>query len=416
MFDQFSEFVDACPTPFHFAAHVRTLLTARGFTEVHESLPPPSPYPANGFVIRHERSLFAWRDNGHAASVLTSAHCDSPCFILKRIPECPGSGYPRLRCSTYGGGLWYSWVDRPLRLAGQVIVERDGTGAITLFDSRKPIGVFPSTAVHFAAKSAYQPTLDLEDGFVACYGTGTPPGLFEYVAQELGVAPDKILGSDLRFVSADRPALHPGGLLAGPRLDNLIGAFVNLNAFLAAAPADGCLNGVVVFDTEEIGSLTKNGALSPWINEILGRIVSGDALRVMKANSLCINVDVVHAAHPNWPETNDPDHQPVLGGGATIERDPQASLGHAGYIALRDAAARIGRPFQIAAERSVVASSGDDGPYIETNTGISVSEIGAPLLAMHAVRELAAIGDVEHLIAILTDVYEHRPLADVPWE
>jgi aspartyl aminopeptidase len=411
MFEQFAAFVDSCPTPFHFTAYARTFLTSRGFIEVPESSPSPSPFPSLGFTIRDDRSLFAWRDNGHSAATLISSHCDSPCFILKRIPECPLGTIPRLRCSTYGGGLWHSWVDRPLRLAGQVIYDRDGIAKTALFDSKTAFGVFPSTAIHFGVGSAWRPTFDLEDGFVASYGISGAPGIFEAVAAGLGVEKEKILYSDLRFVSADPASLLPGGLISSPRLDNLSAVFGTLTAFVGAEPARDCLNCLVVLDTEEIGGLTKNGAHSGWINECLSRIVKGEEeLRILKARTVGINVDAMHAAHPNWPAKNDRDHEPIIGGGIAVERDPPSDLAPAAYIAVSEAVKRTGKRLQIAAESEVVASSADDGPLIETLTGIAIGELGIPLLAMHGVKEFGSIRDIEDLVTVLTDVYANPPI------
>jgi aspartyl aminopeptidase len=131
-------------------------------------------------------------------------------------------------------------------------------------------------------------------------------------------------------------------------------------------------------------------------DEVLSHIVTDTgALRVLKEKSVCLNDDAVHGAHPNWPETNDPDHQPIVGRGISTERDPQADLAHPSYIALARAVARPGRTLQIAAEPDVVAVSADDKPYIETRTGITVGEVGIPVLAMHGVKEFGAIADIE---------------------
>jgi aspartyl aminopeptidase len=410
MFESYSALVDSCPTPFHFMAYARSLLLSSGFTEVHERLPVPIPYPRAGFVIRDERSLFAWRDCGHSGLLLTSSHCDSPCFILKLRPECPAETISRLRCSSYGGGLWYSWVDHPLRLAGQVIFESSGKVKTALYDSKTAFGLFPSTAIHFRSSANLSPTFNLEDSFVATYGTEKSPNLLETVAGALGTTPDKILYSNLRFVSAEHPTLYPGGLVSSPRLDDLCGSFATLTSFINAQPPEGFVSCLAVFDTEEIGALTKNGALSAWIDEGLSRIADGEELRLLKERAVAVNVDVGHAAHPNWLETNDHDHQPIIGGGILTERDPNEDVAHPAYIALCDAVRRTGRKLQFAAEPEVVASSGDDGRYILSGTGISLVDVGTPTLAMHGIRELGSIRDIEDLVAVLTDFYSHPPV------
>jgi aspartyl aminopeptidase len=288
--------------------------------------------------------------------------------------------------------------------------ESSGSVKTALYDSKSGFGVFPGTAIHFRSTASWRPVFDVEETFVATYGTAASPNLLQTVAGSLGTTPDSIVYSDLRFVLAERPVLYPGGLCSSPRLDDLGCTFATLTSFLAAAPAEGCLSCLVVFDTEEIGSLTKNGALSAWIDEGLSRIVSEDELPVLKEKTVAVNADVCHAVHPNWPETNDRDHQPVLGGGIATERDPNADLAHPAYIALCDAVRRTGRKLQFAAEPTVVATSGDDSGYIQSGVGISLVSVGVPVLAMHGSKEFGSVKDIEDLVAVLTDFYGHPPV------
>jgi aspartyl aminopeptidase len=308
-------------------------------------------------------------------------------------------------------------MDRPLRLAGQVFYRTAGGIRSALYDSERPIAVFPSAAIHFNMASSLQPKLEIEDTFVATYGVAGTPPLIDQVAEKLGITAEQIVNSDLRFVAGDRPTLFSGGLIASPRLDNLASTFVCLRAFVEATPESGVMNCLVVFDNEEIGSLTKNGALSPFIDEQLSRIISNrDELRILKASSILLNADAGHASHPNFEKLTDPIHIVKVGAGIVTERVPTGCLAHAGWLALHAAAKKLGKNIQYYAEKSAGAGGTTNAGKCEVMTGIQATEIGTPVLGMHSFREFGSIVDMEDELAILREIYSHTPVLELGFE
>ena len=409
MFEEFSDFIQKCPTPFHFTSHARSLLLSQGFVEMKESEPWPD-IPSIGFSIRDDRSLFAWRDGGHKSAVIEASHCDSPCLILKPKFDEVSDGYRRCRCSNYGGGLYYSWLSRDLRLAGRVILrDKDGFKSV-LYDSEKPVATIPSIAIHLDSSYRYSPNeFDLEENFIPIYGLENDPPLIEQVAKKLNVDTQDIVSVNLRFVDAQQPNLI-NDMLTSQRLDNMQNTFLILKAFLESKPQDGVMNILCVYDNEEIGSSTISGAMTSIIDDNLKRILKNEEeLRALKANSLILSMDSNHATHPNIFGYQEDHHKAVVGKGLTIEKNPdyQTMCDMKNEYPLRQAAIALNENIQVVTNKNNSGSGSTIGPMSETLTGILTVDSGAPVLGMHSIRELGSVKDIESGYKISLELYNN---------
>ena len=403
LFAEFSEFLQASPTPYHFCEFVRKYLTSHGFVEVSER--ESNPLPKDGFIIRSNRSLFAYRDRGHSRAVLCGSHCDSPCWILKPSFEDIDGTVRKMRVTNYGGGMWWSWMDRPLKLVGVVMCRTEKGLVQRLFDSKKAIGVMPNVCVHYTGRPLTA-NYDLENDFVPIYGT--KDSIMDYIAKELGVNVDDIVSWNLRLMGVQKPTLFEDGLFAGQQLDNLTNTFAILKALVDGEVEEGCTGAVFVFDNEEIGSLTRCGANGTWMTECMKRIVGDDDYRVMKENSIVISADSTHGTHPNYSSETEVNHPSVLGKGFCIEVGTSGTARH--FIpqeVVKSAARKIGANIQIVAEKNGPGGGSTIGPMSEAFNGIPTLDIGTPVLGMHSIREFSSIVDIATEIDVVKELFAH---------
>lgn len=389
LFDDFSTFLDQCPTPHHFCAYARSLLLSHGFVEVPGTAIPPNPRPLKGFTVNEERSLFAYNDRGHKGSVISVSHIDSPCLILKPRCEDTAQTVRKLRASNYGGARWSTWVDKPLRLAGIVMHRTDSGLKRSLFDSVKPVAVIPSYAVHLSSPSALRPEYDIEDDLCPIYGTTASGTMLEYVAEELGISVDDITYTNLRLIGSEPPTLFADGMISGRALDDMANTYAILKAFIESEPPEGFTSVLGAFDNEEIGSLTKNGANGTAIAEFLRGIAGEGEFRVMKENSIILSADADHGSHPNHLNNTDDANLSMIGQGMSVGVKCYGQVRHwNGAQALRRAAEKVGAKLQVSPEKMWVIAGSTVGPMSESHNGIPGVDLGILVLGMHSVKSL----------------------------
>ena len=410
-------FLDASPSPYHATAEARRRLGEAGFTE----LDPAAGWPAGPgrYVVADGGSLFAWVvPDGSAPDApfrLLGAHTDSPTLRIKPRPDTGRAGIRQLGVEIYGGAIVNSWLDRDLGLAGRVAVRTAGGPRLRLVRVHRPVLRVPQLAIHL--DPGLRPDglkLDAQQHVVPIWSLGDPePGGFErFLAGELGVAPEDVLGHDV--VTYDLT----GGTLAGAReefvssgrQDDLTCAHACLSALGAVAgqPAAGHVSAVVLFDNEEIGSRSATGADGAWLGRQLERSVLArgggrdDYLRAVAA-SLHVSADMTHATHPNYTDRHEPDHWIVLGGGPVVKLS--ANVLYATTASTRAAfllaAEQAQVPVQYFVNRSGVRSGSTIGPIVAAGLAIPTVDVGNPTLAMHSARELTGTADAELMIAAL---------------
>jgi aspartyl aminopeptidase len=410
-------FVDASPSPYHAANEALRRLIAAGFTEVG----PGGDWPSGPgrHVTVDGGSLFAWAVPEGAAPPapfrLLGAHTDSPTLRVKPRPDTGRAGVRQLGVEVYGGPLLNSWLDRDLGLAGRVVVRTADGPQVRLVRVHRPVLRVPQLAIHLDRDIRDGGLkLDPQQHLVPIWSLGLPEaGAFGcFLGSELGVPPADVLSHDV--VTYDLT----GGALTGlneefvssGRLDDLGCAHASVSALSAVAgePAPQHVSALVLFDNEEIGSVSATGARGAWLGRQLERSVLArggtrdDFLRAV-AGSVHVSADMSHATHPNYPDRHEPEHQIALNGGPIVKVSANVLYAtdaktHAAFLL---AAEQAEVPVQYFVNRSGVRSGSTIGPYVAAGLAMPTIDVGNPALAMHSARELCGAADSEMLIAAL---------------
>ena len=420
------EFLDKSPVNFLAVDTVAKQLEQKGFRRIDPSQPMPSMKAGDIFyVTKNDSSLYAFRIGQKALAEagfhIVCAHADSPTFRIKPSAEiqCEG-GLVKLNTEVYGGPILSTWMDRPLSLAGRVILRGDDAmhPVTRLVDFRRPLLTIPNLAIHFnrqvndgvklSKQKDMQPILgilneQLEGGV-----------LLNLIAQELKVEMQDILDFDLYLyetTKAERVGLNQEFVSSG-RLDDLSMVHAGLSALLAAEQACGTTQVLAIFDNEETGSQTKQGAGSPFLSTILQRIVLAqggsldDYYRAVE-QAFMVSADNAHAWHPNYSEKYDQTNHPQMGGGPVIKFNAaQKYATDAQSAAVFAEICRLaGVPCQYFVNHSDVAGGSTLGNILASSLPIKGVDMGNPIWAMHSCRETGNLLDHDYCIQAFTQFY-----------
>ena len=413
--DGLCAFVDASPSPFHAVATAVAALRTSGFVELAER----DEWPADPgrYVVVRGGSLVAWSTE-RAAGPLTpyrivGAHTDSPNLRIKPQPEFNRAGWALLGVEAYGGPLLNSWLDRELGLSGRVAVRSAGGVEERLFRTDEPLLRVPQLAIHLDREINERGLqLNRQQHLSPVWGVGTGERDFRgYVADELKVEAADVLAFDLMThdLTPSRRIGRERDLVSAPRLDNLATSYAGVRAILQAVEEDNPYVPVLVlFDHEEVGSLSARGAWSTLLPDVLERVVTaagGDRvdLRRALAASMVASGDMAHATHPNYPERHEPQHQIAINGGPVlkINNSGRYATDAPGAAAFELACEQAGVPVQRFVTRSDIACGSTVGPTTAASLGVTTVDFGAPTLAMHSARELCGAADVTSYVASL---------------
>ncbi|MDQ4085116.1 MAG: M18 family aminopeptidase [Actinomycetota bacterium] len=402
-------YVDASPSPFHACEQAAARLEDAGFRRLHETDTWPAT-PGRYYLLRGG-SLVAWSSE-HADGPATpfrvvGAHTDSPNLRVKPQPDLSRAGWQLLGVEVYGGALLNSWLDRDLGLSGRVAVRGpDGTVRHRLVHVDEPVLRVPQLAIHLDREVNDGLKLNPQQHLNPLWGVGTAPGDFRaFVAKACETDADAVLGWDLmthdltpaRRIGRDRD------LVAAPRLDNLATSYAGVRALASAvghAPARPWVPVLVLFDHEEVGSMSERGAFSTLLPAALERVVRAgggerdDYLRAL-AGSVIASGDMAHATHPNYADRHDPEHQVRVNGGPVLKTNAKLryatdALGAAAFVS---ACEQAGVPVQHFVSRSDMPCGSTVGPMTAALTGATTVDFGAPTLSMHSAREMCGALD-----------------------
>lgn len=409
-------FVDDSPTPFHACATAAALLEAAGWQRVAETAPFPSA--PRGYLVRGG-SLVAWNTE-HAAGPATpfrviAAHTDSPNLRLKPQPDLTRAGWRLVGVEVYGGPLLSTWLDRDLGLAGRLSLRTDDGGVQTrLVRLDEPLLRVSNLAIHLnRGVNTEGLVLNPQQHLAPHWAVGSTPGdIVSYLATQLDIDPADVLAWDLmthdltpaRRTGADRATI------AAPRLDNQTTASAAVRALIAAgAPNGPQVQVAVLFDHEEVGSVSERGAGSALLTAALERLVLAagggreDLLRAL-AGTVILSGDAAHAAHPNYAEKHEPQHTVAMNGGPVLKINSQLryATDAVGAAHVELAAERAGVPLQRFVTRTDLPCGSTVGPMISASTGATTVDVGTPTLSMHSARELAGVADQAWYCDLLT--------------
>ncbi|KAF2197744.1 peptidase M18, aminopeptidase I [Delitschia confertaspora ATCC 74209] len=486
MAEDFLSFVNASPTPFHAVKSSKELLEKAGFKQIRErdswssSLHPGGKY----YLTRNGSSIVAfaigkkWKAGNPIGMI--GAHTDSPCLRIKPVSKRQNDGFLQVACETYGGGLWHTWFDRDLSIAGRAMVKtKEGTIAQRLVKVDRPILRIPTLAIHLDRQENFQFNKEAQlfpiAGLVAAelnrQGTTeetkseekTAEGAFEplqtpiqrhhpyivdIIAEEAGVAATDIL--DFEMVLYDTQKSVIGGLnnelIFSPRLDNLMMSFCSVEAIIRSLSSSSALDNdstirlIALFDHEEIGSQTAQGADSNLLPAVIRRLSvlpasesdsdqsydkldadTATAYEQTLSTSFLISADMAHSVHPNYPAKYESAHRPEMNKGTVIKINANAryATNSPGIVLLQEAARRAkkassstssssqGVPLQLFVVRNDSSCGSTIGPMLSAAMGARTLDLGNPQLSMHSIRETGGAHDVEHAVHLFESFFEH---------
>jgi len=413
------QFIQASPSPFHTVATAGKMLKDAGFEELDMAgkweLAPGGRY----FVRVYGSTLLAFAAGEKEGPLrLTAAHTDFPCFRLKPQAGIRKEGYGLLNVEKYGGMMLRTWLDRPLGLAGKVVLRSEDvfTPTVRLVNFPKPLLTIPSLAIHMDREVNDEGKLNPQTDMLplaTISGEELSESFFlDWLAKELETAPEEILSYELSAYPFEKGCLC--GLqeefLSSPRLDNLTSTLACLKGLIAAEPkAFSGLRLIALFDNEEVGSGTKQGAGSAVLNQVLERIYAAlgrtrEDLWADIAAGFMLSVDVAHALHPSHTDKCDPSNKPLLGGGVVLKQAAaQTYAGDAEAIAIiRGLCEARTIPCQTFVNRSDIRGGSTLGSLASALVPIRTMDIGIPMLAMHSAREVMHKDDQLALNKLLT--------------
>lgn len=403
-----ADFLNDSPTSYQAIDNVREELLERGFTELNETSKYDLKAGGDYFVTRNESAIIAFTIPENFTGIrIVASHSDSPYFKVKENPEMKkGGSYCVLNVEKYGGMLHSPWFDRPLSVAGRIFVEEDGQLVSKHVDLEKPMCMIPSLAIHMDREAnsgrAFNPQKDLLPLMGLVNGDETPK-LLDQVAAKAGTKADAILGYDLYVYNNEKAIIWGENeeFISGPRLDDLQCVYTSLVGFLNGKRSEA-LSIYTVFDNEEVGSSTRQGAASTFLRDTLKRIYdalgrSFEDYEIDLAKGFMISADNAHAIHPNNEEKADPVNRPVIGGGVAIKFSGNQKYCTDGFTAayFRQLASRAGKELQVFTNRSDVAGGSTLGNISNNQVALPTVDIGLPQLAMHSPYETAGVRDGE---------------------
>ena len=398
------QFIEESPTAFHAAANVEALLLENGFEKL-ENLAEGALVPGGSYyTMQNGSAVLAVKipENPAKGFRIAASHSDSPSLKIKENPEMVENGYVKLNVELYGGALLAPWFDRPLSVAGRVIVKENGQICEKLVTVDKDMLMIPNLAIHMnrEANSGYK--YNVQKDLLPLYGLESAKGtFFKTVAEAAGVAEEEILGHDL-FLYNRMPGTIWGGeeeFVSAPRLDDLQCAFSSMEGLIAGKNEKSiCVH--MVMDNEEVGSGTKQGAASTFLRDTLLRINLGlgrsyEDYLISLAKSFMISADNAHAIHPNYPEKADPVNRPHINGGIAVKYNANQKYCTDGISAamFKDLCKEAGVACQVYVNRSDVAGGSTLGNISNTQVALNTVDIGLPQLAMHSPYETAGVKD-----------------------
>lgn len=394
-------FIDGSPTPYHAVAGLRKILISAGFREYHENEAWDVAPGSAGFVVRNQSALAIFQMGEGAPLAKTgfriiAAHTDSPALKLKHQAAQSTGGCLRIPVEVYGSTIHSSWLDRPLGVAGRIVDLDSPAAEPVLVCSGQPLAVIPNVAPHM--------NRDVNEGFrynpqqhlAALFGKGTVEELFANLLRKKKKLPSSdALVAELFLYETEAACLTglQQQLILAPRLDNLASCYAAVSA-LCKMPPGRHPRILFLADNEEVGSVSMQGASSPFLRDFLSRLMPqkqapDDLLLRMFAQSILLSADAAHALHPNFPEAHDPAYAPELNRGVVIKNN--ASQRYASNAVSQAALLRQCRenqiPVQYFAARSDKGCGSTIGPFCSALLGIPALDLGLPLWGMHSCRE-----------------------------
>ncbi len=390
---------------------IKEILLNNGFSELEET-DIWDLSAGNYFTTRNDATLIAFSipKKFEERYAICSTHCDTPALTLKANGEYFKNDYMKFNSMPYGGLLNYGWLDRPLSVAGRIIIEKNHELEKKIIDYKEPIAIIPSLAIHQNDKANTNLDLNMQTDLqpiITLKNDNSKDTFLDYLKNSLQIK-GEIKDYDLFFYNCEEPKIigFDKNLLLSPRIDNLTSTFACLQGFLDNN--SNSINVYVTFNNEEIGSLTKEGAESSFLLDILKRIATSLKLDLAKtlANSFIISSDNTHAIHPNHDELMDDTGNLKLNEGIAIIKEISSTTD--GYFSsiLKKICDEIGAKYQDSTFKNDLSSGSTLSGLSLRHVSVSSIDIGIPQLAMHSSLEVCGLKDAYDLYLTLSKFYQ----------
>ena len=412
-------FIESSPSCFHAVNFMEDLLLKEQFIQLRENEKWRIQRGGRYFVVRNGSALIAFTvpEQDFPGMRIMASHSDSPSFKINENPELESENhYIRLNVEGYGGMLCAPWFDRPLSVAGRVIIKDAATGEFRSLpvDVNRDLVLIPNLAIHMNREINNGYKYNAQKDMLPLYGCSDAKGsFFKHIAEAAGISEEEILGHDL-FLYNRQPASiwgASGEFLSCSRLDDLQCAFASLQGLLAGKKED-YMAVHCVLDNEEVGSGTKQGAASTFLYDTLTRVheclgYTREDYRIHLADSLMLSADNAHAVHPNHTDKTDASNRPYLNGGIVIKFNANQKYCTDGVSAamFRDICRQADVPLQTFVNRSDMAGGSTLGNISNTRVALHTVDIGLPQLAMHSPYETAGVKDTVYMIRAMQEFF-----------
>ena len=399
------DFLHKSPTCFHAINEMKEILIKQGYRELSEAESWKLEVDGRYFVVRNQSSIIAFRipTTDYKGYMIGTAHSDSPTFKIKENPEIVGSGM-----------LCAPWFDRPLSVAGRVIVKENGKLVTKLVRVDKDLLVIPNLAIHMNREANSNVSYNAQVDMLPIFGTEDAKGKFmEVVAESVGVKAEDILSHDLYLYTREKGTIwgYQNEFISAGHLDDLQCAFGCLYGFLGANDSES-VPVMAIFDNEEVGSGTKQGADSTFLEDTLERIAiacgkNPEQAKRAIASSFMVSADNAHAVHPNHVEKADPINRPQMNKGIVIKynANQKYTTDAVSAAVFKEVCAEVNVPVQTFTNRSDMAGGSTLGNISNAHVSLNSVDIGLAQLAMHSSYETAGAKDTEYLVEALSHFY-----------
>ena len=421
MFKQISNellnFIKNSPSCYHAIDNMKQILDENGFCEVVEGKNWTIKEGGKYYVIRNNSSLIAFKipNKDFKGFNIVSSHSASPTFKIKENHDIEvDKKMVKLNVEKYGGMIFSTWFDRPLSIAGKIVVREGNKFVSKLVNIDRDLVIIPNLAIHFNRNINDGYKYNAQNDMLPLFGDINAKGrLMSLVAQNAGVCEKDILGSDLFLYNRMSGSIWGADeeFISSPKLDDLQCAFSSLKGFLAGENKD-TVQVCVVFDNEEVGSLTKQGAESTFLADTLKRInntMGRDEQDFYKAtaNSFMISADNAHAVHPNYAQKSDPTNRPYMNEGIVIKfnANQKYTTDSVSAAIFKSLCEEVDVPYQVFTNRSDMAGGSTLGNISNSQVSLNSVDIGLAQLAMHSSYETGGIKDTYYLVKVIENFY-----------
>lgn len=411
------DFIDKSYSCYHVVHNIRELLIEKGYEELLESQNWDIKVGGKYFVTRNASSLIAFSvpKREFCGFQIMASHSDSPTFKIKENAEISVQNqYVKLNVEKYGGMLMASWFDRPLSVAGKIVVETENGIQSRLVNVDRDLLLIPNLAIHMNRKVNDGYVYNAQNDMLPLYGGGEAKNTFlSVIAEAANIEKEKIIDTDL-FLYARTPGTIWGAkeeFISSPRLDDLQCAFSTLKGFLESENKNSvpvyCL-----FDNEEVGSTTKQGAASTFLRDTLTRMnmalgKTREEYLMEISSSMMVSADNAHAVHPNHEGKADPTHHPYMNEGIVIKyhANQKYTTDSVSGALFKEICKRANVPYQIFFNRSDMQGGSTLGNISNTQVSLNTVDIGLPQLSMHSTYETAGVKDTYYLVQAAREVF-----------